>query len=201
MEELEKNKNEILTLYNAIPKESEDNMKHYVDLRDIKIESREDLVKTCQVFRNPRFETFRFIYMRGNEIVNYESVTSRLPNRCDVFRVKKAPTPYLTDLKAYEDITRRMYRLGADGYYLMHNHPSGNVTPSEEDNIITKQINKVCSLCGISFLEHIIIGSDGDYYSYAEHQSKELVRMRPEELGFTRFEDDIDLPGLSLVAE
>ena len=65
MEELEKNKNEILTLYNAIPKESEDNMKHYVDLRDIKIESREDLVKTCQVFRNPRFETFRFIYMRG----------------------------------------------------------------------------------------------------------------------------------------
>ena len=159
MEELEKNKNEILTLYNAIPKESEDNMKHYVDLRDIKIESREDLVKTCQVFRNPRFETFRFIYMRGNEIVNYESVTSRLPNRCDVFRVKKAPTPYLTDQKAYEDITRRMYRLGADGYYLMHNHPSGNAKASMEDIQITSKISR--SIEG--FKGHLIV----DHGTYA----------------------------------
>lgn len=99
------------------------------------------------------------------------------------------------------EMLKAAFLLNAFGMILAHNHPSGNVTPSEEDNIITKQINKVCSLCGISFLEHIIIGSDGDYYSYAEHQSKELVRMRPEELGFTRFEDDIDLPGLSLVAE
>lgn len=42
---------EIKTIYNAI---NENNtMKKYVDLRNIKIESRSDLLKTCQVFRNP----------------------------------------------------------------------------------------------------------------------------------------------------
>ena len=78
---------EIKTIYNAI---NEDNfMKKYVDLRNIKIESRDDLLKTCQVFRNPKFETFRIIYMRDNTIINYESLTSKLPNFCDVFRVKQ----------------------------------------------------------------------------------------------------------------
>ena len=44
---------EIKTIYNAI---NEDNiMKKYVDLRNIKIESRDDLLKTCQLFRNPKF--------------------------------------------------------------------------------------------------------------------------------------------------
>ncbi len=47
---------EIKTIYNAINEDK--TMKRYVDLRDIKIESRDDLLKTCQVFRNPRFETF-----------------------------------------------------------------------------------------------------------------------------------------------
>ena len=152
MSELEINKNEIMTLYNAIPKESENNMKHYVDLRNIKIESREDLVKTCQIFRNPKFETFRFIYMRGNEIINYESVTSRLPNRCDIFRVK-APTPYLKSQKGFEDIARRMYRLGADGYYLMHNHPAGSAKASLEDVKVTSMLSKNVK----GFKGHIII--------------------------------------------
>ena len=68
---------EIRTIYNAI---NEGNvMKRYVDLRNIKIESRNDLLKTCQVFRNQKFETFRIIYMRNNSIINYESITSKLP--------------------------------------------------------------------------------------------------------------------------
>lgn len=89
----------IKTIYNAI---NENNtMKKYVDLRNIKIESRSDLLKTCQVFRNPKFETFRIIYMRNNSIINYESITSKLPNSCNVFRVK-ASTPYLKDVKGFK---------------------------------------------------------------------------------------------------
>ena len=45
---------EIKTIYNAIPENEE--MKSYIDLKDIKIESREDLVKTCQIFRNPKLK-------------------------------------------------------------------------------------------------------------------------------------------------
>ena len=88
MQRVNINKNQIITLYNAIPEESDEKMKKYIDLRDIKINSREDLVKVCQTFRNPKYETFRIIYMRDNNIVNYETITSRLPNSCDIFKVK-----------------------------------------------------------------------------------------------------------------
>ena len=154
---------EIKTIYNAI---NEDNiMKKYVDLRNIKIESRDDLLKTCQVFRNPKFETFRIIYMRNNTIINYESITSKLPNSCNVFRVK-ANTPYLKDIKGFEDINRRMYRLGANGYYLQHNHPSGNAKASIEDMILTERLSKNVK----GFKGHIII--DHGTYAWIEKDNR-----------------------------
>lgn len=147
---------EIKTIYNAI---NEDNfMKKYVDLRNIKIESRDDLLKTCQVFRNPKFETFRIIYMRDNTIINYESITSKLPNFCDVFRVKTKNT-YLKNIRGFEDINRRMYRLGANGYYLQHNHPSGSAKASIEDMILTERLSKNVK----GFKGHIIV----DHGTYA----------------------------------
>ena len=147
---------EIKTIYNAI---NEDNfMKKYVDLRNIKIESRDDLLKTCQVFRNPKFETFRIIYMRDSTIINYESITSKLPNFCDVFRVK-AKNTYLKNIRGFEDINRRMYRLGANGYYLQHNHPSGSAKASIEDMILTERLSKNVK----GFKGHIIV----DHGTYA----------------------------------
>ena len=154
---------EIKTIYNAI---NEDNtMKRYVDLRDIKIESRNDLLKTCQVFRNPKFETFRIIYMRNNKIINYESITSKLPNSCNVFRVK-AKTPYLKTIKGFEDINRRMYRLGANGYYLQHNHPSGNAKASINDMILTERLSKNVK----GFKGHIIV--DHGTYAWIERDTR-----------------------------
>ena len=154
---------EIKTIYNAI---NEDNiMKKYVDLRDIKIESRNDLLKTCRVFRNPKFETFRIIYMRNNKIINYESITSKLPNSCNVFRVK-AKTPYLKTIKGFEDINRRMYRLGANGYYLQHNHPSGNAKASINDMILTERLSKNVK----GFKGHIIV--DHGTYAWIERDTR-----------------------------
>ena len=154
---------EIKTIYNAI---NEDNiMKKYVDLRDIRIESRNDLLKTCQVFKNPKFETFRIIYMRNNKIINYESITSKLPNSCNVFRVK-AKTPYLKTIKGFEDINRRMYRLGANGYYLQHNHPSGNAKASINDMILTERLSKNVK----GFKGHIII--DHGTYAWIEKDNR-----------------------------
>ena len=154
---------EIKTIYNAI---NEDNtMKRYLDLRDIKIESRNDLLKTCQVFRNPKFETFRIIYMRNNKIINYESITSKLPNACNVFRIK-TKRPYLKDTRGFADINRRMYRLGANGYYLQHNHPSGNAKASIDDMIITERLSKNVK----GFKGHIIV--DHGTYAWIEQDNR-----------------------------
>jgi DNA repair protein RadC len=48
----------------------------------------------------------------------------------------------------------------------IHNHPSGNIAPSPEDNIFTKELTAAGNLMGIKVLDHIIIGGDS-FYSFA----------------------------------
>ena len=48
-----------------------------------------------------------------------------------------------------------------------HNHPSGNLRPSRNDDNLTKSIQQACNVMRIKFLDHVII-TDGCYYSYNE---------------------------------
>ncbi len=48
-----------------------------------------------------------------------------------------------------------------------HNHPSGNLKPSSQDDELTRSIKRACELMRIHFLDHVII-TDGYYYSYHE---------------------------------
>ena len=50
---------------------------------------------------------------------------------------------------------------------LMHNHPSGEPTPSREDRLITRRIQDAGALIGIELLDHIIIGNNC-YVSFRE---------------------------------
>ncbi len=53
---------------------------------------------------------------------------------------------------------------------LMHNHPSGDVTPSQEDLEATKRMVACGELMGIRVLDHVIIGGySGERYSFLEH--------------------------------
>lgn len=56
---------------------------------------------------------------------------------------------------------------------LVHNHPSGNANPSEEDCKVTRQLRQAGELLHLPLLDHIIIG-DQTYYSFAEHQKLAL---------------------------
>ena len=48
-----------------------------------------------------------------------------------------------------------------------HNHPSGSLSPSRQDDDITRNLQQACSLLRIHFLDHVIV-TDGAYYSYHE---------------------------------
>lgn len=50
---------------------------------------------------------------------------------------------------------------------LCHNHPSGNIKPSEADKKLTSKIKNACTYFDITLLDHIIIG-DNQYYSFAD---------------------------------
>ena len=56
------------------------------------------------------------------------------------------------------DVYRSAVKRGATGVILVHNHPSGDPTPSEDDIAATEQIEKAGVLIGIKLIDHIIIG-------------------------------------------
>ena len=48
-----------------------------------------------------------------------------------------------------------------------HNHPSGSLKPSKNDDQLTQTIKRACELMRLHFLDHVIV-TDGQYYSYHE---------------------------------
>ena len=61
-------------------------------------------------------------------------------------------------------------KCGASGIIISHNHPSGQLLPSSEDNLITNKIKEAGKILDVTLLDHIIITEDG-YYSYADNGS------------------------------
>ena len=51
---------------------------------------------------------------------------------------------------------------------LAHNHPSGEPTPSQEDRVLTQRLVEGGELLGIRVLDHVIIGDEGRYVSFAD---------------------------------
>jgi DNA repair protein RadC len=65
------------------------------------------------------------------------------------------------------EVFKDAIRHGACAIIVVHNHPSGDASPSAEDNMITDQLAAAGKLVGIPVLDHIIIG-DGQYISLRE---------------------------------
>ena len=58
-------------------------------------------------------------------------------------------------------------RASAGAVLLVHNHPSGDPRPSEEDAAVTRRLVHAGELLGIRILDHVILG-DGEYASFKE---------------------------------
>jgi DNA repair protein RadC len=67
------------------------------------------------------------------------------------------------------EVVKRAIAESADGVVFVHNHPSGDPTPSPEDRAVTDQLIRACGLMNIRVLDHIIIGEDG-YYSFSDRR-------------------------------
>ena len=94
------------------------------------------------------------------------------------------------------DVFRPAVKRGATGVILIHNHPSGDPTPSEDDIYATKQIEQCGELIGIKVIDHIIIGQgrftslrdmhlmefgDAGRSKVADNKDKDLDRERERE--------------------
>lgn len=65
------------------------------------------------------------------------------------------------------EIFKEAYLLSANGIICIHNHPSGDSTPSKEDVMITRKIKEIAMIHGIRLVDHLIVGVNS-YYSFYE---------------------------------
>ena len=122
--------------------------KGYIDLRGKEASSAADIAVIAQVYRDPRYETFRYIYTKEGKIVGHEGRTSRMPGM--------TPSVIGDPAKEISEIKRRIERLEADGVWLVHNHPSGRSKPSSQDIVATDYlIDRIPQIQG-----HVIINSN-----------------------------------------
>jgi len=63
------------------------------------------------------------------------------------------------------EIIKSALLANAHSMILVHNHPSGNPTPSQNDLELTDNIKKACEIMEVPLLDHIIIGENGKYTS------------------------------------
>lgn len=71
------------------------------------------------------------------------------------------------------EILRKAISHGAHALILVHNHPSGDPSPSAADHEVTRRIKTACSAIGVEFTDHIIVGSRSPdssppYFSFRE---------------------------------
>ncbi len=136
-----------------------------VQLVGAKVTSRDDLAVAAQVYRDPRFETLRWIAVKDGKVVYETGLSSRL-----------AGAVHFSDIQI-NDIQRRLFTLltaaKADGWYLLHNHPSGESAPSDADVNVTRAIAKTLN----NFLGHVVI--DHDEYSTIEANGERRKVKKP----------------------
>lgn len=66
-----------------------------------------------------------------------------------------------------KEIFQLALKMNASGIIISHNHPSGNILPSDADNVLTKKVKQAATFLELSLIDHIIVTSAG-YYSYAD---------------------------------
>lgn len=71
--------------------------------------------------------------------------------------------------------------ISAASIILVHNHPSGEAVPSEDDIEITKRVVKAGKILGIDVLDHVVIGNGtGEYLSLKEYSQKKKENLFDE---------------------
>lgn len=122
-----------------------------IDLAKICLKTKADVADLLmQEMRYEKNEILKLILLNNKNIVQKVVNVASGKDNSLVFDIKQ--------------ILSEPVKLQIPKIILVHNHPSGNSEPSNEDLIATKRIRECCELMGIQLLDHIVIG-DGEYHS------------------------------------
>lgn len=118
------------------------------------LSSREALIEYCRTAMAHKLtEQFRILYLDAkNVLIVDEQQAQGTVNHVPVYP---------------REVAKRALELGASAVILVHNHPSGDTTPSESDREMTYAIERACHTIDVRLHEHIII-SQTESFSFLE---------------------------------
>jgi DNA repair protein RadC len=104
-----------------------------------------DYIRTAQAFAEK--EQFRILFLdKKNRVIADEVQQQGTVDHTPVYP---------------REVVKRALELSATALILVHNHPSGDPTPSQADVEMTRQVAQVARTLGIQVLDHVIVGKDG----------------------------------------
>jgi DNA repair protein RadC len=118
---------------------------------DQKITNTADTLAFCsqhfmRLARESKQEEFHVVLLDGkNNFIKSEQITIGLINE---------------SLAHPREVLRPAIRESACAMILVHNHPNGDPTPSQDDKIITRELKKAAETLGIRILDHVVIAKD-----------------------------------------
>lgn len=96
-----------------------------------------------------------------------------LNNKNQIIRIKEIATGGTNFANVeIKDVLAEPLKLKATKIILVHNHPSGDSTPSKQDIIFTEKLYEITQIMGLELLDHIVIGN----MNYTSIFSKDIIR-------------------------
>lgn len=131
-----------------------------LDYRKIKIQSPGDIAKILiEDMKYLKTELLKLVILNNsNEILKIQNITEGNSNMV------------AADAK---NILSEVIKMQAPKIILLHNHPSGNLKPSQSDIDFTQRIKQACEILGIQLLDHIIITENG--YTSIFYEMKKII--------------------------
>ncbi|MEO0681658.1 MAG: DNA repair protein RadC [Pseudomonadota bacterium] len=116
-------------------------------LRRDAIQSWDELVEYCRTrLAHEATEQFRILFLDRKNIL----IADEAQQRGTVDHVPVYP----------REVVKRALELGASALVLVHNHPSGDPTPSRADIDMTRRIEAACTAVGVTLHDHVIVGKE-----------------------------------------
>ena len=117
--------------------------------RDV-VSSWDDLMAYCKtIMAHRETEQFRVLFLdRKNTLIADEAQADGTVDHVPVYP---------------REIAKRSLELNATAIILVHNHPSGDPTPSQQDIEMTVQVQRACDAIGITVHDHVVIGKESEF--------------------------------------
>lgn len=123
----------------------------------VKMKESKDIEKYIRQFYGEDIEIYESFFLlllnRANETIGYAKIS------------QGGITGTVVDIKI---LLKYVVDSLASGVVVCHNHPSGNLRPSNEDTFLTKNIKETLRLLDSQLIDHIILTSES-YYSFADN--------------------------------